>query len=166
MSPKNWDLLLLLHVVTPSFFLDTLYYFTCESFKPSWSANFFRSGLEMYFCTWNLLSRPFLWISENTALLNIPRLAFPSKMRRIIKMISIFGEWENNNCQTRVQTISRSTLDASQVLSNSISISDSGGLDLSRHYNCFIPPTHHHQKTFWSILEHSRIFYKIPEHSG
>ena len=53
-------------------------------------------------------------------------------------------------CQTRVQTISRSTLDASQVLSNSISISDSGGLDLSRHCNCFVPPT---QKTFWSLPE-------------
>ena len=48
-------------------------------------------------------------------------------------------------CQTRVQTMSRPTLDVSQVLSNSISISDTCGvdMDLSKYYNCFIPPTHH-----------------------
>ena len=75
--------------------------------------------------------------------------------------IKKIGHWYN--CQARVQTISRSNSDASKVLSNSISLSDSGGLDLSRHYNCKY--TTHHQKTFWSILEHSRTFYNIPEHS-
>ena len=60
-------------------------------------------------------------------------------------------------CQTRVQTISRSTLDASQVLSNSISISDSGGLDLSRLCNCKYTTTHPPttQTTCWSLPEHS-----------
>ena len=61
------------------------------------------------------------------------------------------------NCQSRVQTISRSTLDASQVLSNSISISDSGGLDLSRLCNCKYTTTTHHE-TFLSLPEHSRLF--------
>ena len=61
------------------------------------------------------------------------------------------------NCQTRAQTISRSTLDASQVLSNSISISDSGSLDLSRLCNCKYTTTTHHE-TFWSLPEHSRLF--------
>ena len=66
-------------------------------------------------------------------------------------------------CQTRVQTISRSTLDASQVLSNSISISDSGGLDLSRLCNCYVPPPP--MKLFGvsqNILEHSRTYQTIP----
>ena len=61
--------------------------FTWESFRPSWSANFFLSGFEMYFCTWNLLSRPFLWISENTARLNIPRRALPSKIFQLLQII-------------------------------------------------------------------------------
>ena len=56
---------------------------------------------------------------------------------------------------------SRPTLDVSQVLSNSISISVKLGLDLSSHYNCFIPPTHHHHETFWNILENSRTFPNI-----
>ena len=62
------------------------------------------------------------------------------------------------NCQTRVQTISRSTLDASQVLSNSISISDSGGLDLSRLCNCKYTTTIKLFGVSQNILEHSRTF--------
>ena len=31
---------------------------TWESLSPSFSASFFRSGFEMYFCTWNLFSKP------------------------------------------------------------------------------------------------------------
>ena len=62
------------------------------------------------------------------------------------------------NCKTRVQTISRSTLDASQVLSNSISISDSGGLDLSTLCNCNIPPPIKLFRVFQNILEYSRTF--------
>ena len=63
-------------------------------------------------------------------------------------------------CQTRVQTMSRPTLDVSQVLSNSTSISDTGGLDLSRHYNCnccitscasCITSCAIHQKTFLDL---------------
>ena len=66
--------------------------------------------------------------------------------------ILVYCEWINfttlefeikkdeRNCQTRVQTRSRSTLELLQVISNSISNSDSGGLDLSRLCNCFIPP--------------------------
>ena len=42
----------------------------------------------------------------------------------------------NFNEMKVVKLGSRPTLDVSQVLSNSISISDTGGLDLSRHYNC------------------------------
>ena len=38
-----------------------------------------------------------------------------------------------------------------QVLSNSISISDSGGLDLSRHYNCNIPPPPPTMKLFYDL---------------
>ena len=44
--------------------------------------------------------------------------------------------------KTIITNISRSTLDASQVHSNSISVSDSGSLDLSRHYNCKYTTTH------------------------
>lgn len=53
------------------------YFLTWESFRPSFSANFLRSGLLMYFCIWNLFSRPRLWRSEKTALLIIPRRGFP-----------------------------------------------------------------------------------------
>ena len=68
-----------------------------------------------------------------------------------------------DNCQTRVQTMSRPTLDVSQVISNSISISDTGGLDLSRHYNCFIPPTTTRKLfgVFQNILEYSTTYQNI-----
>ena len=86
--------------------------------------------------------------------------AVPNQQKPTYHMGDIF-----HNCQTRGQTISRSTLDATQVLSNSISISDSGGLDLSRHYNCFVPPpTTTTMKLFGvsqNILEYSRTFPNI-----
>lgn len=50
--------------------------FTWESFSDSLAANFFRSGLLMYFCLTNAASRPRLWLSENTALLSTPRRCF------------------------------------------------------------------------------------------
>lgn len=50
---------------------------TCESLSPSFSANFFLSGLLIYFCIWNRFSRPCRWASENTALLIIPLRGFP-----------------------------------------------------------------------------------------
>lgn len=50
---------------------------TWESLSPSLAANFFLSGLLMYFCFWNIFSSPFLCMSENTALLSIPRRGFP-----------------------------------------------------------------------------------------
>lgn len=50
---------------------------TCESFNPSCSANFFRSGLLIYFWVWKRSSKPFLWTSEKTALLNAALLALP-----------------------------------------------------------------------------------------
>lgn len=50
---------------------------TWESLRPSFSASFLRSGLLMYFCIWNLFSRPRLWRSEKTALLIIPLRGFP-----------------------------------------------------------------------------------------
>lgn len=59
------------------FLILTLYLLTWESFRPSFSASFLRSGLLMYFCIWNLFSRPRLWRSEKTALLIIPRRGFP-----------------------------------------------------------------------------------------
>lgn len=40
-------------------------------------ASFFLSGLLMYFCFWKVLSKAFLWRSEKTARLNIPRRGFP-----------------------------------------------------------------------------------------
>lgn len=45
---------------------------TCDSFSPKLTASFLLSVLLMYFCFWNILSRAFLWSSENTALLKIP----------------------------------------------------------------------------------------------
>ena len=86
-----------------------------------------------------------------------------------VSRISVFSNFKRENhvkapqklvqfcCQTQVQTISRSISDASKVLSSSISISDSGGLDLSRYYNCI--------KIFGvsqNILEYSRTFTNIP----
>lgn len=53
------------------------FFLTWESLRPSFSASFLRSGLLMYFCIWNLFSRPRLWRSEKTALLIIPRRGFP-----------------------------------------------------------------------------------------
>lgn len=53
---------------------------TWESLSPNFSANFFLSGLEMYFWIWNRFSSPFLWRSENTARLIIPRLGFPLEL--------------------------------------------------------------------------------------
>lgn len=35
------------------------YFLTCESLSPNLSANFFRSGLLIYFCIWKRFSRPF-----------------------------------------------------------------------------------------------------------
>jgi len=52
---------------------------TCESLSPSFSASFFLSGFEMYFCCWNLFSRPFRWKSLNTARRNMPRRGLPAK---------------------------------------------------------------------------------------
>lgn len=51
--------------------------FTCESRRPSFSASFLLSGLLMYFCIWNLFSKPTRWPSENTARLIMPRRGFP-----------------------------------------------------------------------------------------
>ena len=51
---------------------------TWESFSPSWSASFFLSVLQMYSFTWNLLSSPFLWISEKTDRRSNPGIALPS----------------------------------------------------------------------------------------
>lgn len=50
---------------------------TCESFKPSLAASFFRSGLLMYFCFWNVFSRALRCTSENTALRSMPRRGLP-----------------------------------------------------------------------------------------
>ena len=50
---------------------------TCESLSPSFSANFLRSGFEMYFWIWNRFSSPCRCASEKTALLIIPLLGFP-----------------------------------------------------------------------------------------
>lgn len=50
---------------------------TWESFSPSLFASFFLSGLLMYFCFWKVLSRAFLWRSENTARRSMPLLGFP-----------------------------------------------------------------------------------------
>lgn len=50
---------------------------TCESLSPSLVASSFLSGLQMYCCLWNILSRPFLWTSEKTALLSMPRVGLP-----------------------------------------------------------------------------------------
>ena len=44
-------------------------------------ASFFRSGLLMYFCFWNIFSRALRCTSENTALLNIPLRGFPLAAR-------------------------------------------------------------------------------------
>lgn len=59
------------------FYLNRQVSLTWESFSPNFSANFFLSGFEMYFCIWNLFSSPFLCKSENTARLIIPLLGFP-----------------------------------------------------------------------------------------
>lgn len=40
-------------------------------------ANFFLSGLLIYFCFWNIFSKALRWTSENTALLSIPLRGFP-----------------------------------------------------------------------------------------
>lgn len=50
---------------------------TWESFRPNFSANFFLSGLLMYFCIWKRFSRPWRWASENTARRIMPRLGLP-----------------------------------------------------------------------------------------
>lgn len=50
---------------------------TWESLSPSLLASFFLSGLLMYFCFWKVLSRAFLWRSENTARRSMPLLGFP-----------------------------------------------------------------------------------------
>lgn len=52
-------------------------FLTCESLSPSFSASFLRSGFEIYFWTWNRLSKPERWASENTARLIIPLLGLP-----------------------------------------------------------------------------------------
>lgn len=54
---------------------------TCESFKPSLAASFFRSGLLMYFCFWNVFSRALRCTSENTALRSMPRRGLPRAAR-------------------------------------------------------------------------------------
>ena len=48
---------------------------TCESFKPKLSASFLRSGLLMYFWSWNRSSNFCRWISEKTARRESPRRA-------------------------------------------------------------------------------------------
>ena len=63
--------------------IQTLYS-TCESFSPNFSANFFLSGLEIYFCIWNRFSSPLRWKSENTARRSMPRRGFPGKYKIII----------------------------------------------------------------------------------
>lgn len=55
--------------------------FTCESFRPSFEASFFLSGLLMYFCFWNIFSKALRCTSENTALLSIPLRGFPLAAR-------------------------------------------------------------------------------------
>lgn len=50
---------------------------TWESFNPSFSANFLRSGLLIYFCIWKRFSSPWRCASEKTARLIIPRLGLP-----------------------------------------------------------------------------------------
>ena len=94
-----------------------------------------------------------VWMKEKRLLANLFWISLKSSIQKFVFDVAQY-------CQTWVQTISRSTLDASQVLSNSISITDSGGLDLSRHYNCkyTTTTTTHHHKTFWRLPEHSRIF--------
>ncbi|TNN58916.1 hypothetical protein EYF80_030829 [Liparis tanakae] len=49
--------------------------------RPSLEANFFLSGLLMYFCFWNIFSRALRCTSENTALLSIPLRGFPLAAR-------------------------------------------------------------------------------------
>lgn len=82
-STKSAFLFLSFSLITRSFdyqlklLLLIFFFLTWESLRPSFSASFLRSGLLMYFCIWNLFSRPRLWRSENTALLIIPRRGFP-----------------------------------------------------------------------------------------
>ena len=93
-----------------------------------------------------------VWMKEKRLLANLFWISLKSSIQKFVFDVAQY-------CQTWVQTISRSTLDASQVLSNSISISHSGGLNLSRHCNCKIPPKHPPtHETFWSLQEHSRTF--------
>lgn len=59
-------------------FLKTFSAFpTCESFKPSFSASFLRSGLLMYFWIWKRFSSPCRWASEKTARRIMPRRGLP-----------------------------------------------------------------------------------------
>lgn len=51
--------------------------FTCESLRPSLAANFFLSGLLMYFCFWNIFSSALRCTSEKTARRSMPRRGFP-----------------------------------------------------------------------------------------
>lgn len=62
---------------TADLILEFVHLLTWLSFKPNFSANFFLSGLLMYFCIWNRLSKPFLCRSLKTALRIIPLLGFP-----------------------------------------------------------------------------------------
>lgn len=50
---------------------------TWESLRPSFAANFFLSGLLMYFCFWNIFSNALRCTSEKTARRSIPLLGFP-----------------------------------------------------------------------------------------
>ena len=110
---------------------------------------------------WHFMSRIFC------CLLTIPETLLRKSISDYqVVSYSLLHYLQIQNCQTRVQIISRSTLGASQVLSNSISISDSGSLDLSRHYNCNIPPPP--MKLFGvsqNILRHSRTNPNIPKHT-
>ena len=71
---------------------------TWESFRPSLEASFFLSGLLMYFCRWNIFSRPFRWASEKTALLSIPRLGLP---RMVDRNVNGFGMGSSGDPETR-----------------------------------------------------------------
>lgn len=71
---------------------------TCESFKPSFAANFFLSGLLMYFCFWNIFSRPFLCMSENTARLSIPLRGFP---RMLLRKVNALGTGSKGESETK-----------------------------------------------------------------